>query len=89
MNVRFICKQRSSPISIFFPRNAPLIINRYNQLIDRLAILQKGLDRALFLYNFLLDVRSSGVRASFIIVHIRKFYECSKMFFDSDSFPNN
>ena len=24
MNVRFICKRRSSPISCFFPRNAPL-----------------------------------------------------------------
>ena len=24
MNVRFICKRRDSPISSFFPRNAPL-----------------------------------------------------------------
>ena len=26
MNVRFICKRRSSPISRFFPRNAPLTV---------------------------------------------------------------
>ena len=44
-------------------------------LIDLLAILQKSLDRAIFLYNFIHDVRSSGVRASIVIVHIRKFYK--------------
>ena len=43
--------------------------------IDLLAILQKSLDRAIFLYNFIHDVRSSGVRASIAIVHIRKFYK--------------
>ena len=43
--------------------------------IDLLAILQKSLDRALFLYIFLSEVRSSGVRASITIVHIRKFYK--------------
>ena len=43
--------------------------------IDLLAILQKSLDRALFLYSFIRDVRSSGVRASITIVHIRKFYQ--------------
>ena len=53
------------------------------RVIDLLAILQKSLDRALFLYNFIWDVRSSGVRASFTIVHIRK---CIKASFDSDSF---
>ena len=42
--------------------------------IDLLAILQKSLDRAIFLYNFIREVRSSGVRASNTIVHIRKFY---------------
>ena len=42
--------------------------------IDLLAILQKSLDRAIFLYNFIREVRSSGVRASIAIVHIRKFY---------------
>ena len=33
-------------------------------IIDLLAILQKSLDRALFLYNFIRKVRSSGVRGS-------------------------
>ena len=40
---------------------------------DLLAILQKRLDRALFSYIFIHDVRSSGVRASISIVPIRKF----------------
>ena len=43
--------------------------------IDLLAILQKSLDRALFLYIFIHEIRSSGVRASTTIVHIRKFYK--------------
>ena len=43
--------------------------------IDLLAILQKSLDRAMFLYNFIHEVRLSGVRASIAIVHIRKFYK--------------
>ena len=43
--------------------------------IDLLAILQKSLDRALFLYNFIREVRSSGGRASIPIVHIRKFFK--------------
>ena len=42
--------------------------------IDLLAILEKSLDRAIFLYNFMREVRLSGVRASIAIVHIRKFY---------------
>ena len=41
--------------------------------IDLLAILQKRLDLALFLYIFIRDVRSSGVRASISIVQFRKF----------------
>ena len=41
--------------------------------IDLLAIQQKSLDQALFLYIFIREVQSSGVRASFTIVHIRKF----------------
>ena len=45
------------------------------QRIDLLAILQKSLDRAIFLYNFIRKVRLSGVRASIAIVHIRKFYK--------------
>ena len=44
-------------------------------IIEHLAILQKSLDQALFLYNFMLDVRSNGVRASITIVHILEFYE--------------
>ena len=44
--------------------------------IDLLAILQKSLDRAIFLYNFIqfyIFVRLSGVRPSIANVHIRKF----------------
>ena len=41
---------------------------------DLLAILQKSLDRELFLYIFMQEVRSSGVRASITIAYIRKFY---------------
>ena len=43
--------------------------------IDPLAILQKSLDRALFSYIFIHEVRLSGVMASIAIVHIRKFYK--------------
>ena len=43
--------------------------------IDLLAILQKSLDRAIFLYNFIHEARLSAVRASIAIVHIRKFYK--------------
>ena len=42
--------------------------------IDLLAILEESLDRAIFLYNFICEVRLSGVRASIAIVNIRKFY---------------
>ena len=38
--------------------------------IDLLAIQQKSLDRALFLYIFINKIQSSGVRASITIVHI-------------------
>ena len=43
--------------------------------IDRLAILQKSLDRALFLYISIQDVRSSGLRAFITFVHIGKFFK--------------
>ena len=43
--------------------------------IDLLAIIQKSLDRATFLYNFIREIRLSGVRASIAILHIRKFYK--------------
>ena len=44
--------------------------------IDLLAILQKSLDRALFLYNFIREVRSSGVRiGSITIMHVRNFFK--------------
>ena len=42
-------------------------------MMDLLAILQKSLDRALFLYNFIREVRLSGVRGSINIMEIRKF----------------
>ena len=48
---------------------------RLQRSIDLLAIQQKGLDRALFLHIFIHEIRSSGVRASITIVHIRKFYK--------------
>ena len=43
--------------------------------IDLLAVLQKSLDRALFLYNLIREARSSGVRCSITIMHIRKFFK--------------
>ena len=43
--------------------------------IDLLAILQKSLDRAIFLYKSIREVRKSGVTALIAVVHIRKFYE--------------
>ena len=46
-----------------------------DQEIDLLAIQQKSLDKALFLYIFMHEIRSSAVRASITIVHIRKFYK--------------
>ena len=49
--------------------------NENDLTIDLLAILQKSLDRALFLYIFIHEVRLSGIRASISIVHIRKFYK--------------
>ena len=59
--------------------------------IDLLAILQKSLDRAIFLYIFMRKVRLNGVGASITIVHIRKFYKlystnCNKISFDPHSF---
>ena len=50
----------------------------YFRTIDLLAMLRKSLDRALLLCIIIIiirRVRSSGVRASIIIVHIRKFYK--------------
>ena len=49
--------------------------NKKLDTIDLLAIQQKSLDRALFLYIFIHAIRSSGVRASFTIVDIRNFYQ--------------
>ena len=43
--------------------------------IDLVAIQQNSLDRALFLHIFIRVARSSGVRASITVVHIRKFYK--------------
>ena len=44
-------------------------------IIDLLAILQKSLNRALILYNSICEIRSSGVRGSIAIMHIRKFFK--------------
>ena len=51
------------------------LVEDFNLSIDLLATLQKSLDRAIFLYNFIREVRLSGVRASITIVHIRKFHK--------------
>ena len=56
-----------------FAANYPKFLS--SDLIDLLAILQKSLERAIFLYNFIREARLSGVRASIAIVHIRKFYK--------------
>ena len=59
---------------IFFASNiVKLIFLGSLEAIDLLAILQKSLDRTLFLYIFIHEVRLSGVRASISIVHIQKF----------------
>ena len=44
-----------------------------NNLNRPLAIVQKSLDRTLFLYIFIHKVRSNDVRASIAIALIRKF----------------
>ena len=64
-NVPFSCEREAYP-SHFSPFSN-------SAGIDLLAILQKSLDRALFLYISIREVRSSGVRASITIMHIRKF----------------
>ena len=45
--------------------------------IDLLAIQQKSLDRALFSYIFMHEVRSSGVRASILLCTFEKSTECT------------
>ena len=57
--------------------------------IGLLAILQKSLDRAIFLYIVIHEVLSSGVRASILIVRIRIFYKMKQTTFDSDYFLNS
>ena len=54
--------------------------------LDLFAILQKSLDRALFLYIFILEARMSGIRASISIVHIRNSTKSNGISFDPDSF---
>ena len=44
-----------------------------NALLDFSVIHQKSLDRAIFLYIFLIKVRLNGVRASITSMRIRKF----------------
>ena len=45
------------------------------ELIDLVALLQKSLDRAIFLYNFTHGFHLSGVRALIAIVNTKKFYK--------------
>ena len=54
--------------------------------IDLLAILQKSLVQAIFLYFFIHKVRLNGVRASIRIVRIRKSTKCNEISFDPHSF---
>ena len=56
-------------------RAEPLVQWPLGTKIDLLATLQKSLDRAIFLYKFIREVRKSGVTASIAIVHIRKLYK--------------
>ena len=51
------------------------ILYCHGEVIDLSAILRKGLDRAIFLYIFIREVRLSGVRASIAIMHIPKFFK--------------
>ena len=55
-------------------------------LKDLLAILQKSLDRALFLYISIHKVRLSGIRASISLVHIGNSTKSNKISFNPDSF---
>ena len=48
-------------------------------IIDFLAILEKSLDQSLFLYNFIREVRSSGVKGSITVMHIRKFFKLHRL----------
>ena len=48
--------------------------------IDLLAILQKSLDQALFLYSFIREVLSNGVRASITIMDMQKFFKMHQNF---------
>ena len=58
------------------------IYNFASSLIDVLAIQQKSLDRALFLYIFIREARLSGVRASITIVTFENSTKCSKVLLD-------
>ena len=62
-----------SPKTVTFQTSDTAIFQYIILVIDLLVILLKSLNRALFLYSFIQDVRSSGVRASITIVRIRKF----------------
>ena len=48
MNVRFIGKRRSSPISSFFPRNAPLSVARVkiNSLLESNLLIKSGVPKS-------------------------------------------
>ena len=61
---------RESEIAGYLQRT----LGNIDSLIDLLATLEKSLDRAIFLYNFMREVRLSGVRASIATVYSRKFY---------------
>ena len=63
--------------------------NGENSAIDLLAILQKSLDRAIFLYNFIREVRKSGVRASIAVVNIQNSTKCYEISLDPHLFLNS
>ena len=54
--------------------------------IDFLAFLQKIMDRAIFLYIVVREVRLSCVSVTITIMHIRKLCKRCKMSFGYDSF---
>ena len=50
------------------------------QRVDLLAILQKSLDREIFLYNFIREARLSGVRASIAIDLFKEVWDGAFLF---------
>ena len=54
--------------------------------MDLLAILQKSMDRVIFLYNFIREVRLSGVRARSQLCTFENSTKCTEISFDLRSY---